>query len=56
KKNLKEVVLLHTATQQLLAFVSALFLLLLWFVLTCPGACLDQNSVLLCPAARPPVE
>lgn len=36
--------------------MSPLFLLLLWLVWTCPGACLDQSSLLLCPAARPPVE
>lgn len=29
---------------------SSLFLPLLWFVSTCPGACLDQTTPLLCPA------
>lgn len=33
-------------------FCSSLFLPLLWFVSTCPGACLDQTTPLLCPAVR----
>lgn len=37
-------------------FVSPLFSVLLWFVSSCPGVRLDQSTLLLCPAVRPPVE